>query len=103
MPRSTHVLIRGSYTVSSLGARKQGILQSGGNTIDLAISMLEIENMNTHSYLSVDGKTYDSPDFGVLKQDWVVSRVCAPSLRLPELDRGPVEQWSFAQVRYHTM
>ncbi|TGJ66001.1 hypothetical protein EYR41_009930 [Orbilia oligospora] len=32
---------RGSYTVSGLGARKQAILGAGGNTLDIAIAMLE--------------------------------------------------------------
>lgn len=38
---------RGSYTVSGLGSRKQAILNAGGNTLDLAIAMLETENMST--------------------------------------------------------
>lgn len=38
---------RGSYTVSGLGSRKQAILNAGGNTLDLAIAMLETENMQT--------------------------------------------------------
>jgi hypothetical protein len=39
---------RGSYTVSGLGARKQAILKAGGNTLDIAISMLEDEHMQTN-------------------------------------------------------
>lgn len=38
---------RGHYTVSDLGARKQAILNAGGNTLDLAIAMLEDEHMQT--------------------------------------------------------
>lgn len=38
---------RGSYTVSGLGTRKQAILKAGGNTLDLAIAMLETDNMGT--------------------------------------------------------
>jgi hypothetical protein len=38
---------RGSYTVSGLGARKKAILNAGGNTLDLAIAMLEDEHMST--------------------------------------------------------
>lgn len=38
---------RGSYTVWGLGARKQAILNAGGNTLDIAIAMLETENMKT--------------------------------------------------------
>ncbi len=36
---------RGSYTVGGLGSRKQAILSAGGNTLDLAIAMLETEKM----------------------------------------------------------
>ncbi|RHZ67161.1 uncharacterized protein CDV56_109052 [Aspergillus thermomutatus] len=68
---------RGSYTVSGLGARKQAILNAGGNTLDLAIAMLEIENMDPYSYPYGDGKTYDSANFGVFKQNWGMLRVCA--------------------------
>jgi len=32
---------RGQYTVAGLGARKQAVLNVGGNTRDLAIAMLE--------------------------------------------------------------
>ncbi len=38
---------RGSYTVAGLGSRKQAILGAGGNTLDLAIAMLETEKMTT--------------------------------------------------------
>jgi hypothetical protein len=31
----------GSYTVPGLGVRKQAIIKSGGNSLDLAIAMLE--------------------------------------------------------------
>lgn len=33
---------RGSETVSGIGAHKQAILNAGGNTLDLAIAMLEM-------------------------------------------------------------
>lgn len=39
---------RGSYTVSGLGQRKQAVLNAGGSTTDLAIAMLETENMQTN-------------------------------------------------------
>ena len=32
----------GHYPVAGLGARKQAILQAGGNTLDIAIAMLEM-------------------------------------------------------------
>ena len=37
----------GQYTVSGLGARKQQIRSSGGTTEDLAIAMMETEDMKT--------------------------------------------------------
>ncbi|RSL72572.1 hypothetical protein CEP53_001015 [Fusarium sp. AF-6] len=67
---------RGSYTVSGLGARKQAILNAGGNTLDIAIAMLEDENMQT-DYTYGDGKTGDAANFGVFKVNWGMLRVCA--------------------------
>ncbi|KAL4756450.1 uncharacterized protein BDW70DRAFT_154190 [Aspergillus foveolatus] len=67
---------RGSYTVSGLGQRKQAILNAGGNTLDLAIAMLETEGMTT-DYTYGDGKTYDAANFGLFKQNWGMLRVCA--------------------------
>ncbi|KAI1344393.1 hypothetical protein F5Y15DRAFT_366484, partial [Xylariaceae sp. FL0016] len=71
---------RGSYTVSGLGTRKQAILGAGGNTLDLAIAMLETEDMGT-DYTYGDGKTEDSANFGVFKQNWGMLRVCATRAR----------------------
>ena len=45
----------GSYTVSELGVRKQAILNNGGNTLDMAIAMLETETMQAN-YPYGDGK-----------------------------------------------
>ncbi|KAG7291483.1 hypothetical protein NEMBOFW57_001502 [Staphylotrichum longicolle] len=67
---------RGSYTVSGLGSRKQAILKAGGNTLDLAIAMLETENMST-GYTYGDGKTQDAANFGLFKQNWGMLRACA--------------------------
>lgn len=39
---------RGHETVSGLGDRKQAILNAGGNTLDLAIAMLEDRRMQTN-------------------------------------------------------
>jgi hypothetical protein len=39
---------RGEYTVSGLGSRKQAILNAGGNTLDLALAMLETDTMTTN-------------------------------------------------------
>ncbi|RKK71285.1 hypothetical protein BFJ69_g11133 [Fusarium oxysporum] len=64
---------RGSYTVSGLGARKQAILNAGGNTLDLAIAMLEDEHMST-DYKYGDGKTLDAANFGLFKVNWGMLR-----------------------------
>ncbi|KAE8372930.1 hypothetical protein BDV26DRAFT_297427 [Aspergillus bertholletiae] len=68
---------RGQYTVSGLGSHKKAILQAGGNTLDIAIAMLEIEDMNTGHYPYGDGKTYDAANFGLFKQNWGMLRQCA--------------------------
>lgn len=65
-----------SYTVSGLGIRKQAILNAGGTTLDLAIAMLETDHMDTN-YVYGDGKTLDSGNFGVFKQNWGMLRECA--------------------------
>ncbi|KAJ4132322.1 hypothetical protein NW754_015137 [Fusarium falciforme] len=67
---------RGHYTVSGLGARKQAILKAGGNTLDIAIAMLEDEHMQTN-YKYGDGKTDDAANFGLFKVNWGMLRVCA--------------------------
>lgn len=51
---------RGSYTVSGLGSRKQAILNAGGNTLDLALAMLETERMST-DYAYGERIQYNSP------------------------------------------
>ncbi|KAK6523476.1 hypothetical protein TWF281_001458 [Arthrobotrys megalospora] len=66
---------RGSYTVSGLGSRKQAILGAGGNTLDLAIAMLETERMQT-DYAYGDNKSGDAANFGLFKQNWGMLRVC---------------------------
>ncbi|KAF7585351.1 hypothetical protein BBP40_011166 [Aspergillus hancockii] len=67
---------RGSETVGGLGQRKQAILNAGGNTLDLAIAMLETKTMTT-DYTYGDGKTDDAANFGLFKQNWGMLRVCA--------------------------
>ncbi|CRG85396.1 hypothetical protein PISL3812_02470 [Talaromyces islandicus] len=64
---------RGSYTVSGLGVRKQAITSAGGTTLDLAIAMLETDDMNT-DYTYGDGKTEDAANFGIFKQNWFMLR-----------------------------
>lgn len=67
---------RGSYTVSGLGGRKQQVLNAGGDSLDLAIAMLETDNMSTN-YAYGDGKTQDAANFGIFKQNWGMLRECA--------------------------
>lgn len=64
----------GSYTISGLGARKQQILKSGANTLDLAIAMLETDTMQPRFYPYGDGKTGDASNFGIFKQNWYMLR-----------------------------
>ncbi|KAJ5585289.1 uncharacterized protein N7459_005089 [Penicillium hispanicum] len=64
---------RGNETVSGLGARKQAVTSAGGDTRDLAIAMLETKTM-TADYTYGDGKTGDSTNFGIFKQNWYMLR-----------------------------
>ncbi|KAJ5222424.1 uncharacterized protein N7469_008664 [Penicillium citrinum] len=64
---------RGTEIVSGLGARKQEVTGAGGNTRDLAIAMLETNTMTT-DYTYGDGKTGDSTNFGIFKQNWYMLR-----------------------------
>ncbi|KDR71904.1 hypothetical protein GALMADRAFT_213725 [Galerina marginata CBS 339.88] len=63
----------GSYTVSGLGARKKQLIACGATVLDLAIAMLETERMST-DYKYGDGKSSDSANFGVFKQNWGMLR-----------------------------
>ncbi|TFK40218.1 hypothetical protein BDQ12DRAFT_721680 [Crucibulum laeve] len=63
----------GSYTVSGLGARKKQLIACGANELDLAIAMMETERMTT-DYTYGDGKTSDSFNAGVFKQNWGMLR-----------------------------
>ncbi|KAJ5121119.1 uncharacterized protein N7515_009080 [Penicillium bovifimosum] len=64
---------RGTEIISGLGARKQAVLDAGGNTRDLAIAMLETTTMTT-DYTYGDGKTGDATNFGIFKQNWYILR-----------------------------
>ena len=66
----------GSYTVSGLGTRKQAVTAAGGTTLDMAIAMLETDTM-TANYAYGDNKSGDSANFGIMKQNWGMLRVCA--------------------------
>lgn len=63
----------GSYTVSGLGSRKSQVRSAGGNSLDLAVAMLETEDMTTN-YAYGDNKTSDSANFGIFKQNWLMLR-----------------------------
>ncbi|EAU35362.1 conserved hypothetical protein [Aspergillus terreus NIH2624] len=67
---------RGNYTVPGLGERKAAVLAAGGNTMDMAIAMLETETMTT-DYTYGDGKTGDATNFGIFKQNWMMLRLSA--------------------------
>ncbi|KAJ5967485.1 hypothetical protein N7501_003733 [Penicillium viridicatum] len=64
---------RGSSIIPGLGARKRAVLNVGGNTRDLAIAMLETNNMTTE-YKYGDGKSGDGTNFGIFKQNWYILR-----------------------------
>ncbi|KAL4767039.1 hypothetical protein BDW60DRAFT_227073 [Aspergillus nidulans var. acristatus] len=64
---------RGNDTITGLGARKQALLDAGGNTRDLAIAMLETRRLLT-IIPTGDGKTGDSTNFGIFKQNWYMLR-----------------------------
>jgi hypothetical protein len=68
----------GFYTISGLGASKQAILNNGGNTLDMAVAMLETDTMQASSYAYGDNKTYDSANFGIFKQNWYMLRMSIP-------------------------
>jgi hypothetical protein len=68
--RADHCAIRGSYTVPGLGARKQVVFSSGANLLDLAVAMLESDNMLVSDYPLGDNKTGDGANFGIFKQNW---------------------------------
>ncbi|CAG8899228.1 unnamed protein product [Penicillium egyptiacum] len=67
---------RGSENVPGIGSRKQAILNAGGNTLDIAIAMLETKTLTT-DYVYGDTKTEDAANFGLFKQNWGMLRVCA--------------------------
>jgi len=70
----------GSYTVSGLGARKKLVTSAGGSTLNLAIAMLETDTM-TANYAYGDNKSGDSANFGIMKQNWGMLRVCASQFK----------------------
>lgn len=68
---------RGSYTVSGLGSAKQSVLNAGGNTLDLAIAMLETERMNTnYAYGMYENEEANS--VAVNRQRWDLTLMTCP-------------------------
>ncbi|GAA5808811.1 hypothetical protein MFLAVUS_002208 [Mucor flavus] len=63
----------GSYKVPDLGKRKRQILNAGGGSWDIAIAMLESEHLTT-DYVYGDGKSGDSANFGIFKQNFFMLR-----------------------------
>ncbi|CAG8891835.1 unnamed protein product [Penicillium egyptiacum] len=83
---------RGHQTISGLGARKQELVAAGGNTRDLAIAMLETNDMTT-DYKYGDGKTGDGTNFGVFKQNWFILRHSASEFlgqTVADVDNGAI-------------
>jgi hypothetical protein len=60
---------RGSSNIPGLGSRKKELLAKGGDTLDMAIAMLETENMKA-DYAYGDNKTKGAANFGIFKQNW---------------------------------
>jgi hypothetical protein len=56
-----------------LGARKQALLAAGATVDDMAIAMLETDHMEAN-YKYGDGKSGDSANFGIFKQNWLMIR-----------------------------
>lgn len=71
---------RGQYKVKGLGARKQAIFHNGGGIWDIAIAMLETSDLGT-DYTYGDGKTQDSGNFGIFKQNWFMLRTSAKQFK----------------------
>ncbi|KAJ5942619.1 hypothetical protein N7516_002787 [Penicillium verrucosum] len=83
---------RGHEIISGLGARKQAVVDAGGNTRDLAIAMLETTKMTT-DYTYGDGKDGDATNFGVFKQNWFILRHSASEFlgqTVAEVDNGAI-------------
>jgi hypothetical protein len=65
---------QGSYTVPSLGKRKRQIMRHGGQVLGLTTAMLETDTLTTN-YTDDDGKSGDSANFGIFKQNGFMLRI----------------------------
>jgi hypothetical protein len=70
----------GCYIVSGLGTNKKALTAAGGSLDMMASAMMETEKMDTN-YTYGDGKTGDSANFGVCKQNWYMMRLAHPAWR----------------------
>lgn len=87
----------GVYTFSGLGTRKKAVQSAGGNSLDLAIAMLETEGMTTN-YAYGDNKSQDSANFGIFKQ--VCSTVpLLPSICKQRLTPSPRDAKNWYMIR----
>jgi len=68
----------GCYKVSGIAANKQALLAAGGNAEMMASAMMETERLDAN-YTLGDGKTNDSFNAGVCKQNWGMIRQCHPA------------------------
>lgn len=91
---------QGTYTVPSLGARKREILNAGGGSWDIAIAMLESEHLST-DYIYGDGKSGDSANFGIFKQNFFMLRTSTSQFKkynsASSYNEGNVLNWNLAQ------
>ena len=68
---------RGCYTASGISAQKNALAGEGGTDLDLAVAMLETSDLRA-DYTYGDGKTGDSANFGIFKQNWFMIRTSVP-------------------------
>ncbi|KAG2199503.1 hypothetical protein INT47_009957 [Mucor saturninus] len=77
----------GTEIIPGLGKRKQEILNNGGGVYDIAIAMLETTNLGT-DYVYGDGKTGDSANYGIFKQNWFMLRTSTSQFKNSNKDNS---------------
>lgn len=70
----------GDQTVPGLGARKQQLRDAGANVQDIAVAMMESDDM-TSSYDYGDNKIEGATNFGIFKQNWAMLAASNTDLR----------------------
>lgn len=63
----------GTEQVNGLGDRKKQLLGAGANQLDLAVAMLETNDLRA-GYAYGDNKRDDAANFGIFKQNWGMIR-----------------------------